>query len=203
MPDAHDPAQNSQYPPPQDSRPQTPSGTGAPEFIHSSDSSLAYTSPSAFYARFSTRQPSIIYHQPQLIGGRIVTPSMSSSTNSSTSNPRSASPALSTASALTSVSSAASGPGALEVILPLQPLFDRKENKKRRLYNTDRRDICLFAREHPGVKQEDIAHVFGVERSTVSKILKHKHRWLSVSINEEIQIAKMSSPSSSIALRNG
>ncbi|KAH9851540.1 hypothetical protein C2E23DRAFT_229088 [Lenzites betulinus] len=37
MTEAHDPAQNSHYPAQQDSRPQTPSGTGAPEFIQPPD----------------------------------------------------------------------------------------------------------------------------------------------------------------------
>ena len=54
----------------------------------------------------------------------------------------------------------------------------RKEPmKKRRLYNTDRRLICIYAEDNPGVKQEDIAARFGVERSTVSKILKQRDRW--------------------------
>ena len=63
--------------------------------------------------------------------------------------------------------------------------------KKKRLYNVTRRQICIHARDHPGLKQEDIAAVFGVERSTVSKILKQKARWLSVSTEEEIHVAKM------------
>ncbi|RDX50295.1 CenpB-DNA-bind-domain-containing protein [Lentinus brumalis] len=115
---------------------------------------------------------------------------------SASSNPRSASPALSVASAITSVSSSASAPNSL-VSLPTtsfvaQGTPGRKEpSKKKRLWNTDRRDICRYAEANPGVKQEDIAVHFGVERSTVSKILKHKARWLSVSSDEKVLVAKL------------
>lgn len=45
--------------------------------------------------------------------------------------------------------------------------------------NTERRDLCIYAAEHPRMKHELVGQVFGVERSTVSKILKHKAKWLS------------------------
>lgn len=41
------------------------------------------------------------------------------------------------------------------------------------------------------MKQEDIAAHFGVERSTVSKILKQKARWLSVDSDEKVLVAKL------------
>jgi len=64
------------------------------------------------------------------------------------------------------------------------------KQRKQRLFNIDRKDICRFADKYPDCRQEDIAIRFHVERSTVSKILKHKDRWLSVPDQESIRIAK-------------
>lgn len=52
------------------------------------------------------------------------------------------------------------------------------KHKKTRLTNKDRKDICLYAAENPLKRQEDIAAMFHVERSTISKILKKKNVWL-------------------------
>ena len=41
----------------------------------------------------------------------------------------------------------------------------------------------MYAENHPGIKQEEIAAHFQAEWSTVSKILKDKHKWLSVPEN--------------------
>ncbi|KAJ2984947.1 hypothetical protein NUW54_g10318 [Trametes sanguinea] len=188
MTEAHDHVQNSHYPAHQGSRPQTPSGPGAPDqFMHLSEQSrLAFNTPPGAYSRY----PPFSYAQPQ------------SRSTSGSATLRDIEPALGflplcsvASSALTSVSSSASAPNS-QVHPPFQtadsPQNVRKEaNKKKRLYNTDRREICVFAQEHPGVKQEDIAAHFGVERSTVSKILKHKARWLSVAVDEEVLVAKM------------
>lgn len=57
--------------------------------------------------------------------------------------------------------------------------------EKKRLRNIDRKMICDFAAAHPTVKQDAVAAKFGVERSTVSKILKHKAKWLSVEPGSE------------------
>nr|VWO94898.1 HTH CENPB-type domain-containing protein [Ganoderma boninense] len=133
--------------------------------------------------------------QPRTEWGRIFPQtqprSASGSAASASSNPRSASPALSVASALTSVSSA-SNSQLFTVESPVRkgPSLTRRDRKKR-LYNIDRYKICIAAQEHPGMKQEDIASLFGVERSTVSKILKQKARWLSVSPNEKVLVAKL------------
>lgn len=70
-------------------------------------------------------------------------------------------------------------------------LSGRKQSKKTRLSNLDRRNICIFALQNPGHKQEDIANRFSVERSTVSKILKQKERWLSVSVTEQYEVIKL------------
>ncbi len=118
--------------------------------------------------------------------------SASGSAASASSNPRSASPALSVASALTSVSSA-SNSQLFTVESPVRklPALNTRRDRKKRLYNIDRYKICIAAQDNPGMKQEDIAALFGVERSTVSKILKQKARWLSVSPNEKVLVAKL------------
>ncbi|KAG6830692.1 hypothetical protein H0H92_015168 [Tricholoma furcatifolium] len=95
--------------------------------------------------------------------------------------PRAPSPALSTVSALTSAS--ASAPD-----LPGPPA--RPKQKKQRLDNNDRKRICKFHDEHPNSRQEDIANEFGVERSTISKILKQKSKWLNTPDNVADRVAK-------------
>ncbi|KAI0328866.1 CenpB-DNA-bind-domain-containing protein [Cubamyces sp. BRFM 1775] len=186
LPEAHDHIQNSHYPPHQGSRPQTPNGPGAPEhFMQLSEQSrLSFdTSPGVF-----PRYAPMPYSQPQ-------SRSTSGSATSAASNPRSASPALSVASALTSVSSSASAPPsqANAAIPPTESpsLHQKMPGKKKRLFNAMRRDICVYARDHPGMKQEDVAARYGVERSTVSKILKQKSRWLSLTEDEEVHVAKL------------
>jgi hypothetical protein len=49
---------------------------------------------------------------------------------------------------------------------------------KTRLRNIDRKLICEAARDDPKIRQEDLAFRFGIERSTVSKTLKNKDKWL-------------------------
>ncbi|PWN37588.1 uncharacterized protein FA14DRAFT_176877 [Meira miltonrushii] len=51
---------------------------------------------------------------------------------------------------------------------------------KTRLRNIDRKAICEAARDDPKVRQEDLAVRFGIERSTVSKTLKNKEKWLAI-----------------------
>ncbi|KAJ7147523.1 Tc5 transposase DNA-binding domain-containing protein [Mycena crocata] len=111
---------------------------------------------------------------------------------SNSTNPRSASPALSTASALTSVSSSTSAPAsfALSAPPPAPTETERVKQKKHRLYNVDRKAICIYHKENPNARQEDIARLYGVERSTISKILKNKTKWLNVPANEDLRIAK-------------
>jgi hypothetical protein len=54
------------------------------------------------------------------------------------------------------------------------------KNKKQRLTPQDRKTICIYAEKHPQLKQDDVAKAFLVERSTVSKILKHKESWMHI-----------------------
>lgn len=55
----------------------------------------------------------------------------------------------------------------------------------RKLTDQDRKDICLYYEAHPQTKQDDIGAQFGVERSTVSKILKMKSKWLAIESEEQ------------------
>ncbi|KAF8635997.1 hypothetical protein AX15_000159 [Amanita polypyramis BW_CC] len=66
----------------------------------------------------------------------------------------------------------------------------RVKHKKQRLCNQQRRDICLYAEAHPNARQEDMASLWQVERSTVSKILKNRDKWLRLSQDEHNYIAK-------------
>lgn len=58
-----------------------------------------------------------------------------------------------------------------------------------RLSNLDRRALCQYAEANPRVKHEHIGSMFGVERSTVSKILKQKAKWFSVSDDNTIPVS--------------
>ena len=122
------------------------------------------------------------------------------SSSVASSNPRSASPANSVgsmASSRTSWSSHASGshqrhesPEEGQQQQQQQQQKAEKTRKKSKLLSTDRKKICVYHRDNPGLKQEEIAEIFGVERSTVSKILKEKDRWLNVRDDEKLEIAK-------------
>jgi len=52
--------------------------------------------------------------------------------------------------------------------------------KRQRLYDIDRRVICEYERSHPDKTHEDIAIFFSIDRSTVTKILKDRDKWLNV-----------------------
>ena len=55
-----------------------------------------------------------------------------------------------------------------------------------RLSNLDRKDLCEFAARNPRMKHDLVGQLFGVERSTVSKILKNKQKWLGVNIDNTL-----------------
>ncbi|KAI9844193.1 MAG: hypothetical protein M1838_002296 [Thelocarpon superellum] len=50
---------------------------------------------------------------------------------------------------------------------------------RRTLTDADRRKMCIYHEENPTVKQTEIGAMFGVERSTVSKVLRQKEKYLS------------------------
>lgn len=79
-------------------------------------------------------------------------------------------------------SSALSGPDISRVGKPLKP--KSKKRAKTRIDDADRQRICQHAAANPGMKQGDIAALFCLERSTVSKILKNKERYLAMQLDE-------------------
>ncbi|EAU86253.2 centromere binding protein B [Coprinopsis cinerea okayama7 len=60
-----------------------------------------------------------------------------------------------------------------------------RKHTKKKLDSLEKKRICLYHLDHQNARQEDIAEMFGIERSTVSKILKHKNQWLNVDDNAE------------------
>lgn len=72
----------------------------------------------------------------------------------------------------------------------------REKNRKNKLFNVDRKAICQYAEQNPSRRQEDIAMHFGVERSTVSKVLKVKSlllsdAWALMEIVEQSPLAQL------------
>ncbi|KAI9796929.1 MAG: hypothetical protein M1833_005875 [Piccolia ochrophora] len=49
---------------------------------------------------------------------------------------------------------------------------------RRTLTDADRRKMCIYHEENPTIKQTEIGAMFGVERSTVSKVLRQKEKYL-------------------------
>ncbi|KAG8969991.1 hypothetical protein FRC03_012444 [Tulasnella sp. 419] len=65
------------------------------------------------------------------------------------------------------------------------------QKTKTKLTDMDRKFICVFAENNPKARQEDIATKFQVERSTVSKILKCKDKWMKVDFfSSEARVVK-------------
>jgi hypothetical protein len=120
------------------------------------------------------------------------TPTMTTSSHSSYPSGRSSSPAYSIAStALTSLSGGMPS-GSTSVYSPVtfsRPCSPDSTKRlpmksKSKLTDFQRKSICLYAQAHPKMKQEDIANEFGVERSTISKILKSKEKWMTLDSSE-------------------
>ncbi|KAF2773102.1 hypothetical protein EJ03DRAFT_265857 [Teratosphaeria nubilosa] len=62
---------------------------------------------------------------------------------------------------------------------PVSTLSSRSTSAPRKtLTDQDRRRMCQYAEEHPHSKQTEIGAIFGVERSTVSKVLRQKEKYL-------------------------
>ncbi|ESK94941.1 centromere binding protein b [Moniliophthora roreri MCA 2997] len=135
----------------------------------------------------------------------------SRSNSNSVSNGRSASPALSTITTSSHSSSAnntqnhsallspfvrnayspvAASPPGIADLPAASPVAIRPKQRKQRLFNVDRQAICQYHLANPTARQEDIAARYGVERSTISKILKHKAKWLNVCPEEGLRVAK-------------
>ncbi|EZF10942.1 hypothetical protein H112_07860 [Trichophyton rubrum D6] len=58
------------------------------------------------------------------------------------------------------------------------PQLSTPPTPRRTLTDAERRRMCLYHQENPHVKQTEIGAMFGVERSTVSKVLRQKEKYL-------------------------
>ncbi|KAL2201290.1 hypothetical protein P885DRAFT_65561 [Corynascus similis CBS 632.67] len=58
------------------------------------------------------------------------------------------------------------------------PAIQTTSQPRKTLTDDDRRAMCRYAEDHPTAKQTDIGARFGVERSTVSKVLRNKEKYL-------------------------
>ncbi|CAG8039647.1 unnamed protein product [Penicillium salamii] len=63
-------------------------------------------------------------------------------------------------------------------ILPVRKTSTGGSTPRRTLTDEDRRQMCLYHEENKTAKQTDIGALFGVERSTVSKVLRQKEKYL-------------------------
>lgn len=72
----------------------------------------------------------------------------------------------------------------------------RKSRRTAKLSDLDRKHLCEYHLKHPHTKQEIIGEMYGVERSTVSKIIKAQARWLAIPEPEEVSSPprKLSAP---------
>ncbi|KAI8671511.1 HTH CENPB-type domain-containing protein [Fusarium keratoplasticum] len=63
---------------------------------------------------------------------------------------------------------------------PVDPprLPTQHEKSRKTLTTEQKRAMCQFHEDNPGTRQADIGARFGVERSTVSKVLRHKDQYL-------------------------
>lgn len=74
----------------------------------------------------------------------------------------------------------------------------KKTKRPGKLTNAERKKICLHREAFPETRQDTIGDKFGVERSTISKILKNKERWLALpSDDEEETSPRQPSPAAS------
>lgn len=54
---------------------------------------------------------------------------------------------------------------------------NRPMRTRARISSLDKQKICLYRKSHPSIKQSELAAVFHVGRSTISKLLKHQDIW--------------------------
>lgn len=90
----------------------------------------------------------------------------------------------SSASASTSQHEFGGGGGSMASSTSTPPLGIRHRHKSK-LLNIDRKRICIHHLRNPKLKQEELARIFNIERSTVSKVLKEQERWLAVPDDSE------------------
>ncbi|KAL9948059.1 hypothetical protein ACHAP6_003772 [Verticillium nonalfalfae] len=61
---------------------------------------------------------------------------------------------------------------------PIRPLGMQQSAPRKTLTDDDRRRMCQYHMDNPNMKQTEIGAMFGVERSTVSKVLRNKEKYL-------------------------
>ncbi|KAF2214943.1 hypothetical protein CERZMDRAFT_95319 [Cercospora zeae-maydis SCOH1-5] len=65
------------------------------------------------------------------------------------------------------------------LLTPVSATSTRSTSTPRKtLTDLDRKRMCQYAEEHPNSKQTEIGAIFGVERSTVSKVLRQREKYL-------------------------
>jgi hypothetical protein len=94
-----------------------------------------------------------------------------------TNPPNNIAPPLPAGPALAPVTAYASNQARLPIVAqPPRPTAGT--SSRRTLTDQDRRRMCLYHEQNPSVKQTEIGAMFGVERSTVSKVLRQKEKYL-------------------------
>ncbi|TAQ87760.1 hypothetical protein B7494_g3923 [Chlorociboria aeruginascens] len=61
---------------------------------------------------------------------------------------------------------------------PKLPAIHATPSPRKTLTDSDRRRMCQYHEDNPSVKQTEIGAMFGVERSTVSKVLRQREKYL-------------------------
>lgn len=62
--------------------------------------------------------------------------------------------------------------------------------RKPKLTDYDRKQMCLYHQANPGCRQDVIAKMYGIDRTTVSKVLRHSDKYLSMEDPPEIVAAR-------------
>ncbi|KAF5338874.1 hypothetical protein D9611_008764 [Ephemerocybe angulata] len=163
------------------SRPQSPHDAYRPELVHPG-AGLSLSIPLANMD--ATAQMNSPYQPP--------TPASLSSHSNSHSHSQSPYPYTNDYRGSTSYDgrppSPAPSSGSGSDLPPMLPHGQRpiKKHTKKKLDAFEKKKICMYHLKHQNARQEDIAEQFGIERSTVSKILKAKNQWLNVDDNAEV-----------------
>lgn len=71
-------------------------------------------------------------------------------------------------------------PASVPMRQPLKLPTINTSQPRKTLTDEDRRNMCLFHEDNPHAKQTEIGQKFGVERSTVSKVLRRKELYLNL-----------------------
>ncbi|KAI9849455.1 MAG: hypothetical protein M1837_004075 [Sclerophora amabilis] len=88
-------------------------------------------------------------------------------------------PSMLTSQSTFAPSMASTAPASAPPTAPVRVQSSHSSGPPRKtLTDADRRRMCLYHEENPTVKQTEIGAMFGVERSTVSKVLRQKEKYL-------------------------